>query len=128
MQSAVRSERAYGIAPPVYRLPDATRLGPVDLQIADLQRSIDYYEQIIGLRLLERTTDAAALGAQGDGAPLVLLHARRGARPVPPRGSFGLFHFALLLPSRAALGRFAAHVTRLGRAAGMSNHFVSDSI
>lgn len=128
MPSVARSERAYGIAPPAYQLPDGTHVGAVYLQVADLQRSIDYYEQVIGLWLLERTTDTAALGTRGAGTPLVLLHARRGARPVPPRGTFGLFHFALLLPSRAALGQFAAHVTRTGRASGMSNHLVSESI
>jgi catechol 2,3-dioxygenase len=128
MASVVRSERAYGLAPPAYQLPDLTRVGAVYLQVADLQRSVDYYEQVIGLRLVERTTDAAALGAGSSGEPLVFLHARRGTRPVPPRGAFGLFHFALLLPSRSDLGRFASHIMRTGRAVGMSHHLVSESI
>ena len=57
----------YGIAPPGYRLPDATRLGAVRLQVADLGRSLDYYRRVLGLRLLDRDTGQAALGAEGDG-------------------------------------------------------------
>ena len=43
---------AYGIAPAGFRLPDATRVGRVRLQVADLARSIAYYESVIGLRVV----------------------------------------------------------------------------
>ena len=92
----------YGIAPPGYRLPDATRLGAVRLQVADLGRSLDYYQQVLGLRLLDRDTGQAALGAKGEEQPLVVLHERPGVRPVPRSGLLGLYHFAILLPSREA--------------------------
>jgi catechol-2,3-dioxygenase len=58
-------ERSCGIAPPGFRLPDATRVGAVHLQIADLQQSIDYYRDVLGLRVLEQLVDSAGLGAFG---------------------------------------------------------------
>jgi catechol 2,3-dioxygenase len=118
----------YGIAPPAYRLPDATRLGRVRLQVADLDRSISYYEKVIGLRLLERQDGLARLGPAGTNDVIVELHGRQGARPVTRRGQIGLYHFAILLPNRAALGRFVRHLRDIGEYAGMSDHFVSEAV
>jgi catechol 2,3-dioxygenase len=118
----------YGISPAGYRLPDATHVGGVRLQVADLQRSIDYYTQVIGLRVLHRDPSTAALAAQGGDRPLVRLHARPGTLPVPRRGAFGLYHFAILLPDRAALGRFIVHLARLGVRAGSADHLVSEAL
>jgi len=120
--------RDYGIAPPGFRLPDATRLGAVRLEISDLARSLAYYEGVLGFRVVERRPGAATLGAHGDDTPLVELRERAGARPVPRRGRLGLYHYAILLPDRAALGRFLAHLAALGVPAGMSDHFVSEAI
>jgi catechol 2,3-dioxygenase len=121
-------ERPYGIAPPGFRLPDATRVGAVHLQIADVRRSIDYYRDVLGLHVLEQVVDAAGLGAFGSDRPLVWLHAKTGVKPAPRRGAFGLFHFAILLPDRAALGQFAEHLSRLGVRVGMADHMVSEAL
>src|SRR5512133_823336 len=118
----------YGITPPGFRLPDATHVGRVVLQVSDLARSIGYYESVIGLRVVARTATTATLAAHGDDTPLVELRERAGVRPVPQRGRLGLYHFAILLPDRAALGRFLAHLGALGARAGMSDHFVSEAI
>ena len=117
-----------GIAPVGHRLPAATRLGPVRLQIADLDRSLAWYEQVLGLRTVERTGERAVLAAQGGEAPLVELHARAGAAPVPRRGRLGLYHYALLLPDRPALGAFLRHLAQLGERAGASDHLVSEAL
>jgi catechol 2,3-dioxygenase len=117
-----------GIAPPGFRLPPDTKVGVVRLQIGDLQRSIDYYQEVLGLRLLTRAADRAALAAHGDDRPLVWLHERSGVRPVPRRGRFGLYHFAVLLPDRAELGRFVAHLRRIGERAGSADHLVSEAL
>ena len=119
---------AAGIRPPGYRLPDATRLGRVRLQVASLDRSLPFYEDVLGLRRLDRRDGVATLGASGDGTALVELHERAGARPVPRRGRLGLYHFAVLLPDRAALGRFLAHLAARGVRAGMSDHAVSEAL
>jgi len=118
----------YGITPPGYRLPDATHIGRVRLQVADLVRSIAYYETVIGLRVLERTSGRALMGAHDDTRVLVELQERAGVRPVARRGHIGLYHFAILLPDRASLGRFVAHLGQIGAYAGMSDHFVSEAV
>ncbi len=122
------STLAYGIAPPGFRLPAATRLGRVVLQIADLDRSRAWYQRVLGLRAIEQSPGRVVLGPQSDDNAIVELRERRGARPVPPRGRLGLYHFAILLPHRAALARFLAHLRDLGERAGMSDHLVSEAL
>lgn len=120
--------RPYGIAPAGFRLPDETEIGSVQLQVRDLQRSLDYYQSVLGLEVQARTATSAALGAAGDARPLVRLHAKDGVRPAPRRGAFGLYHFAILLPERSALGRFTAHLSRLDARVGMADHLVSEAL
>ena len=126
--AAPQKPLSYGIRPPGYRLPDEAHPGRVSLQVADLQRSLTYYEKVLGLRLLEQSTTGATLGAAGGSTSLVELHERAGAKPVSRRGRLGLYHFAILLPERAALGRFVDHLGRLGEYAGMSDHLVSEAV
>lgn len=118
----------YGIQPPAYRLPGETRLGAVHLQVGDLDRSIDYYQQTLGLRVASREGTRASLAPEGDSDALVWLTARRGVRPVPRQGLLGLYHFAILLPDRPALGRFLQHLTEIGAYAGTADHFVSEAV
>ena len=121
------SAPGYGIAPPGFRLPDEVRLGPVRLQVADLDRSLEWYQRVLGARLVRRGEETATLGTEG-GATLIELRERAGARPVPRRGRLGLYHFAVLLPDRAALGRFLRHLGELGERAGMADHLVSEAV
>lgn len=116
------------IHPPAYRLPEQTHIGRVKLQVSDLARSISYYQDVIGFRVLHRSGHVAALGPHDDDTPLLELHERRGANPVPRRGLQGLYHFAILLPDRPSLGRFLQHIADLGLSPGMSDHFVSEAI
>jgi catechol 2,3-dioxygenase len=117
-----------GIAPPSYRLPDAAHVGAVDLQVSDLERSIAYYQAVLGLRLLGREGEHAELGAFGTSVPLLRLHEKPGARRVPSPGRIGLYHFAILLPDRASLGRFVAHLAEAGARAGAADHLVSEAL
>lgn len=96
--------------------------------MSDLQRSIDYYERVLGLRAAPAGPAAAMLGAEGSGSPLVELLEKRGVAAAPRRGVFGLFHFAILLPDRSALGRFIAHLASLGLRFGAADHLVSEAI
>ncbi|MEX2111075.1 MAG: VOC family protein [Gemmatimonadaceae bacterium] len=118
----------HGIRPKSYRLPEATRLGRVRLQVADLERSLLFYEQVLGFRVIKRSADSATLGPHGDDHEIVELRQYRSARPVPQRGLLGLYHFAILLPDRRALGRFIAHLAEIGAYAGMSDHAVSEAV
>jgi catechol 2,3-dioxygenase len=113
---------------PMALLPAETTLGPVRLQVADLDRSIAYYRGILGFRVGETSASVATLTAHQDETPLVLLEAYPGAAPAPRRGRLGLYHFAILLPDRAALGRFVSHLGGSAIRVGASDHLVSEAL
>ncbi len=117
---------SYGLPPSGARLPDGTRLGPVRLRVADLTRSLAFYEQVLGLRVIAREAQVASLAAQDDERVLVILEARAGTGP-SRRGRLGLYHFAILLPDRPSLGRFVQHLAGLGVGAGAGDHLVSEA-
>ena len=106
-------------------LPDSLRLGAVHLTVTDLDRSIGFYESAIGLRLARRSATEAALGAEGE--DLLVLVEEPEARP--PGRHAGLYHFALLHPSRLELARAAQRliVTRTP-ISGASDHKISEAI
>lgn len=118
----------YGIPPPGFRLPASTYIGPVRLQVSSLERSIAYYQSVLGLRVQRSAHAEACLGPMDGGRELIWLHARPDARPVPRRGVLGLFHFAILLPDRTQLGSFLAHVQAAGEYVGMADHLVSEAL
>ena len=105
------------IAPP--------RIGRVALAVADLDRSIRFYEDVIGLSLLSRENSLARLGA-GDN-DFLLLYGQPGARSVQP--ATGLYHFAILVPSRQDLARTLYHLLQVdGPISGFADHAVSEAI
>jgi len=116
----------YGIQPPAFRLPAATRLGQVRLQVSDLGRSMAFYEDVLGLRA-ERHGAASATLRAADGRVLVALDSRPGVTAAP-RGAVGLYHFAILLPGRDDLGRFLRHLVNAGVHPGMADHLVSEAL
>ena len=128
VKSSRQLETPYGIPPSGFRLPDATRVGAVHLQIGDQQRSIDYYRDVLGLHVLERAVESVGLGAFGSDRPLVWLHAKTGVKPASRRSALGLYHFAILLPDRAALGQFAEHLSHAAVHVGMADHLVSEAL
>jgi len=128
MSSPGSAQSSVGIAPPAYRLPAAAHVGTPELQVSDLERSFEYYQRVLGLRALSQDSDRADLGAPGSSIPLLRLRERRGARRVPRQGRIGLYHFAILLPDRASLGRFVAHLAELGERAGAADHLVSEAL
>ena len=106
-------------------LPTTTSMGAVHVTVADLDRSLAYYGDTVGLAVLEEGSGAASLGA-GD-IELLGLVEEPGARPASRHT--GLYHFALRVPERVDLARWLAHAAR-DRVAllGMSDHFVSEAI
>lgn len=118
---------AYGQPPRGYRLPDATRLGAVHLQVADLERSLAFYQTVLGLAVLDQTATTATLTPHGATESLVELVERKGARPAGIDRRLGLFHFAILLPTRAHLAAFVRHANGLGVQLGAGDHIVSEA-
>lgn len=117
-----------GISPPGFRLPDATHIGKVRLQVSDLGRSLEYYKTVLGLRVIERDDKTARLGPMDEDVVILELNEKPGVRQVARRGLLGLYHFAVLLPDRASLGSFLTHLSEIGAYAGMSDHFVSEAL
>jgi catechol 2,3-dioxygenase len=102
-----------------------TTLGAVELSVADLRRSIEYYERAVGLTVLEKADGRVSLGVEG--RELLVLVEEPGARP--SHGHTGLYHFALLVPERRDLARWLAHAAREQEPiVGLSDHFVSEAI
>ena len=112
---------------PAVSLPAATTVGTVALTVSDLGRVRDFYERVVGLQAQERADGSVALGATG-GPTLVTLHADASA-PVRGGRAPGLFHLAIVLPTRAdladALLRVAAARWPLN---GASDHRVSEAL
>jgi catechol 2,3-dioxygenase len=107
------------------QLLPAIEMGAVALAVGDLERSLDYYRRTIGLEVIERDGARAVLGVPG--RPLVELQARPGGRR--DEDAADLFHFALLVPSRTALGRQLLHFVDIdARLTGASEHFVSEAL
>jgi len=106
-------------------LPASLRVGAVELTVTDLDRSVSFYENAIGLRLHRRADGRAALGAGGE--DLLALVEDTGARPAGRHS--GLYHFALLHPSRLELARAAHRLAATGtRISGASDHGISEAI
>jgi len=100
-------------------------MGPVELTVSDLERSLGYYRDSIGLNVGEQGAGRASLGSNG--AELLVLHEVPGARPAPR--NTGLFHFALLVPKRRDLASWLAHARRERvPLTGASDHFVSEAL
>jgi catechol 2,3-dioxygenase len=105
-----------------------TQIGLVSLAVADLNRSLTYYTQALGFVVLDQQEKHATLGVPG--TPLLFLTEETGVKPFPHDryGYTGLYHFAILLPSRADLGRWLGHWQTLSLPfPGQGDHLVSEA-
>jgi catechol 2,3-dioxygenase len=103
------------------------RIGAVRLNVADLDRARAFYERAIGLRVVDRDAEVVRLGVD-EGASMVELAGRPDA-PRRPVGATGLFHLAILVPSRVELARALRRVADAGsRLTGASDHLVSEAL
>ena len=106
----------------------ATRMGAVTLTVGDLDALAAFYRDAIGLEEQRREAVTVELGAAGDTEPLVRLVGDPGAAPRPNRTT-GLFHLAVLVPSRPELARALNRVQATGwRFTGASDHLVSEAL
>ena len=109
------------------RLAAATRMGTVRLTVSDLARSREFYERALGLRSWAAGEGDLALGTD-DGTALVELRENRSA-PALDRRATGLFHLAVLLPSRLDLAHALRRLAESGAALdGASDHLVSEAL
>ncbi len=107
-----------------------TRIGHVHLKVAELERAVAFYRDVLGFELTQRYgTGAAFLAAGGyhHHVGLNVWESRGGAWPAP--GTTGLYHFAILYSTRAALARALRRVLAAGVALeGAADHGVSEAL
>jgi catechol 2,3-dioxygenase len=113
----------------VTRLPADAHIGRVRLRVGDLERSVHFYRDLLGFRITRDQGSRVALSPEGE-RELIVLEERPGIARRPPRPlTTGLYHVALLVPSRAELGRalLGLHASHYPLR-GMSDHAVSESL
>ena len=99
----------------------------IRLKVEDIERSIEFYTKIMGFNILNREGKEVILTADGIN-PIITIVEPENVVPKLPRRT-GLYHFALLLPSRFHLGLFLKHIREEGYPIiGGSNHGVSEAI
>ena len=108
-------------------LPADAHIGHVALTVQDLDRSLLFYRDVLGFTETDREGQRALL-APPSGRTLIALHERTDA-VARPRRSSGLFHFAILVPSRAALGRSLRRLAeKRWPLSGAADHLVSEAL
>ncbi len=111
-------------------IPTGTRIGHVHLKVADLERALRFYCDVLGFQLMQRMGDQAAFISAGGYHHHIGLNTweSKGGSPPPP-GTTGLFHTAILYPTRAALADALHRVLTAGIALdGASDHGVSEAL
>jgi catechol 2,3-dioxygenase len=123
---AARAEGNAGSAGPTFANRTAMRIGTVTLRVRKLDAVADFYRDVLGLAVLERTATGAALGAGG--VKLLVLEAHPQAAD-ESRKAAGLYHTAFLMPTRKDLARWLVHAA-LNRVplSGFADHRVSESV
>lgn len=121
------SDGAPGGATPIH--PEV-RIGHVHLKVADLERALGFYTGVLGFQLMQRYGEGAAFISAGGYHHHIGLNTWEslGAPPPPPRRT-GLYHLAVLYPTRAALADALRRLDRAGIALdGASDHGVSEAL
>jgi catechol 2,3-dioxygenase len=119
-------ERVTSISP--YRIAAATRIGYVNLRVRDLERSLTFYLDVLGFKLVSGGAHTATLSATGRGPGLVVLTARKDAPARPPRSS-GLYHFAIRVPNRRVLAMVIRRLEEMQwPVQGYADHDVSEAV
>lgn len=108
-----------------------TKIGSVHLKVSLVNRSLDFYQQVLGFRLASSQATRASLspGANGDETPKTLLVLEEHPLASPVHGRTGLYHFAILVPSRFELARAVNNLVESGwPLQGFADHLVSEAV
>ncbi|NLM53915.1 MAG: VOC family protein [Firmicutes bacterium] len=109
-----------------YHSPPAVYAAQLQLNTTDLKRSVEFYTDVVGFRVLWQDENNAELTADGKGAILSLF---QPTHVIPKPGkTTGLYHFALRLPQRSDLANFAVHLVQDRIRFGAADHLVSEAI
>jgi catechol 2,3-dioxygenase len=108
----------------------ATRIGHVHLKVADLERALGFYRDVLGFELTQRFGSSAAFLSAGGYHHHIGLNTWESAGRLPPAaGATGLYHLAILYPTRAELGDALRRLRKAGiPLEGASDHGVSEAL
>jgi catechol 2,3-dioxygenase len=115
---------------PARPVADGTRIGHVHLKVADLERALSFYCGVLGFELMQRRGNQAAFISAGGYHHHIGLNTweSAGGTPPPP-GTTGLYHLAILYPTRAALADALRRLMAAGiELDGASDHGVSEAL
>jgi catechol 2,3-dioxygenase len=104
-----------------------TVLGEVRLKVSDLERSVQFYREVVGFQIVRQQSGIAQLTVDGIN-PLLILEEIPNAAIVPRRSSAGLYHFAILVPTREQLGLSLRNLIQSGIHIGQGDHLVSEAL
>jgi len=105
----------------------ALEIGLVKIKVSQLERSIAYYTEVIGLQVLQQNETTAHLSADGI-HPIVIIEEIANAIILPPQSAAGLYHFAILLPDRVSLGLSLRNLLKHRQNIGQGDHLVSEAL
>ena len=108
-------------------LPAGTTVGGVRLRVSDAVRTTQFYRDLLGFDVLNEEAGMIQFGIAGSDDPIVATRVVPGLDRAPRRAA-GLYHFAILLPSRPDLARFARHLVASNVLFGQSDHAVSEAL
>ncbi|GGN90808.1 VOC family protein [Saccharibacillus kuerlensis] len=109
-----------------YRIHPDAHMGRVQLKVSQIERSIRFYHDVIGLTLIAQTEKTAEFGVKGSGV-LLGIEEVANAQVMQQQSVTGLYHFAILLPDRASLGTVLRHLAESGMSIGQGDHLVSEA-
>ncbi len=109
-------------------LPENTHIGYTHLMVTDLERSLFFYQDILGFRIIEQEGLTVVLSASGEPPAQMILSTMIGVLPRPPHTT-GLYHVAIRLPDRQALSRvFRRALEHQIPFHGAADHLVSEAL
>ncbi|MNB71707.1 Catechol-2,3-dioxygenase [compost metagenome] len=108
-------------------LPKGLKLGAVQLRVSHLERSLAFYQDTVGFRVLRREEGRAELTVDGV-SPLLILREVGEGEGQRRRSAAGLYHFAILLPDRPSLGLVLRNLIASGIEIGQGDHLVSEAL
>ncbi|HLR70811.1 MAG TPA: VOC family protein [Pseudogracilibacillus sp.] len=103
-----------------------TFISHVNIKVQNLERSLAFYQNVIGFKILGKTENQAKLTADGK-TVLLSIEQPKNITPKEKRTT-GLYHFALLLPNRFDLANIVRHFAKIGLQFGSSDHLVSEAL
>ncbi|WP_462409838.1 VOC family protein [Neobacillus sp. Marseille-QA0830] len=101
-------------------------VGEVNIKVKNLEYSTTFYQNVIGLKVLEKTDRKTVLTTDGKTALLTLEQPNDVISK--PQQTAGLYHFAILLPTRADLSVFLRHILEIRYPLGAGDHYVSEAL